>query len=330
MDQYLTETAEANGGYLMRHQLIDLGLSDAQIRSGMQSKVLRRIRHGTYAMAHEWTAMTATERHCVLVRSVLDKLGDRVVASHHSASALYGHDLFGVDLDTVHVTRIDGGTSRREAGIAFHHGAVVPTRDIREIDGRLVVEPMRAVFETCSHVSIESGMVLATSALRSEQITVEELIEARSQFAHWMGTRKARIAIRLADARLESVGEVRSLHMMWRHRLPHPELQHQICDVRGQIIARTDFAWLDHRHTGEFDGLMKYGRLNPYNQDPGQAIEDEKIREDRVRDESYGMTRWVWASLAPSQQAKTAAMIRLGMERSKRLYLRNRTVIPLT
>ncbi len=45
---------------------------------------------------------------------------------------------------------------------------------------------------------------------------------------------------------------------------------------------------------------VKYGRLNPYATDPGQAIADEKIREDRVRDQQLGMSRWVWAGLAPT------------------------------
>ncbi len=330
MDEYVRQAAEAQGGYLMRHQLIDLGFSDATIRAAMQSDLLRRVRHGTYVMASSWASLSASARHLVLVRSVLDKLGDGVVASHQSAAALYGLDLFDVDLDMVHVTRLDGRTGRREAGVVFHHGAVVPARDVREVGGRLVVEPVRTVFESCSQVSIESGMVLASSALRSAAVTKGDLEDSTHRFDHWQGTRKARVAVRLADGRLESVGEVRSLHMMWRHRLPHPELQHTVYDDGGHIIARTDFAWIDHRHTGEFDGLMKYGRLNPHATDPGQAIAEEKVREDRVRDQSYGMTRWVWAGLAPSQQARTVAAIRLGMERSRKLYLRNRVVMPLS
>jgi hypothetical protein len=325
----LLHVAEYNGGYLMRHQLNDIGFSDAHIRQAMRTGQLKRVRHGTYVPVASWARMTESERHRVVVRSVLAKLGPGVVASHQSAAAMHGLDLYGVDLGLVHVTRTDGRTGRREAGVVYHRGQIVADRDIREVDGWLVTEPARAVFEACSQATIESGMVVASSAMRLGRVTAEELDDADHRFDHWLGTRRARIAIRIADPRLESVGEVRSLHMMWAHHIPHPELQFVVETVDGRVVARTDFAWIWCRHTGEFDGLFKYGRLNTYPAEPGRAVADEKIREDRVRDQLLGMSRWVWADLAPHAQSATAAAIRQGMARSKRLYLRNATVIPL-
>lgn len=321
---------QVNGGYVMRHQLNDHGYSDASIRRALRAGVLRRVRHGTYVMASAWAAMTPSERHCVLARSVLKKLGPGVVASHQTAAALHGYDLYDVDLDTVHVTRLDGRSGRREAGVVYHHGLIVPDDEVLETDGLLVVRPIRAVFEAASLLSVESGMVLASSALRAKDFSREELLDAGRNFDHWLGTRRARLSIRLADGRLETVGEVRSLHMMWRHGIPHPELQHVVTTVDGRFIARTDFAWIESRHTGEFDGLVKYGRLNPYVTDPGRAIIAEKIREDAVREQLLGMSRWVWAGMHPGAQAATAAMISRGIEQSRKLYTRNGTVIALS
>jgi len=321
--------ADVNGGYLMRHQLNDIGYSDAHIRRAVRANLLRRVRHGTYVLASSWSQLSDTERHRVIARSVLTKLGPGVVASHHTAAALHGLDLYGVDLGTVHVTRLDGRSGRQEAGVTYHHGRIVPDTDVDEVDGLLVVPPMRAVFETASTVSVEAGMVVASSALRTQGFSREELLTSGRRFDHWQGTRRARLSIRLADGRLETVGEVRSLHMMWRHGIPHPDLQHVVVTVDGRFIARTDFAWLLHRHLGEFDGLVKYGRLNPYLTDPGRSITDEKIREDAVRDELFGMSRWVWSGLDAGAQASTAQMIVRGMERSRTLYTRNGVVIPL-
>lgn len=323
-------TAEINGGYLLRYQLNELGYSDAMIKQATRAGVLVRLRHGTYAIKPSWTQLSASQQHRVVALSVLDRLGPGVVASHQSAAAIHGFDLYDVDLNTVHVTRLNGRNGRREAGVAFHTGTIDAEQDVVEVAGRSVTSPMRTVFEACSVSGIESGMVLASSALRSRQFSKDELAQHGERYDHWLGTRTARLAIRLADGRLESVGEVRSLHMMWRHRLPHPELQFVIETGDCHVIARTDFAWTLWRHTGEFDGLFKYGRLNPYADDPGQAIADEKIREDRVRDQQLGMSRWVWSGLAPSQQTSTVAMIRRGMELSRRLYLRNRVHIPLS
>jgi hypothetical protein len=115
--------------------------------------------------------------------------------------------------------------------------------------------------------------------------------------------------------------------MMWRNHIPYPELQWSVVTADGVTVARTDFAWIDACHTGEFDGLVKYGRLNPYAADPGRTIEDEKVREDSVRAESLGMSRWIWVDLAPLRQRRTAARIRDGMELSRKLYRRNRTTI---
>lgn len=321
---------EINGGYVMRHQLNDIGHSDTAIRRAVKAGILKRIRHGTYVLAAAWAAMSPAERHCVLARSVLIKLGPGVIASHHTAAALHGFDLYGADLSTVHVTRLDGRSGRKEAGVVYHPGLILPETDVREEQGLLVVEPTRAVFETCSLASVESGMVTASSALRQLEISQEEMLESGQRFAHWLGTRRARLSIRLADGRLESVGEVRSLYMMWRHHVPPPELQYVVTDVNGLFIARTDFAWIEARHTGEFDGLSKYGRLNPYATDAGRQIIDEKVREDAVRDQDLGMSRWVWAGIEESAQPATAAMIVRGIERSRKLYVRNATIIPLS
>jgi hypothetical protein len=161
MDE-LTYIAEVNGGYLMRHQLNDLGYDDTAIRQAMRAGVLKRVRHGTYVVKRVWDLLSASQRHAVLVRSVLDKLGPHVVASHQSAAALHGIDLYDVDLSTIHVTRLDGHRGRTEAGIVFHEGRIGDD-DIVPVDGRAATEPVRAVFEACSLAGVESGSSRSTA-----------------------------------------------------------------------------------------------------------------------------------------------------------------------
>jgi hypothetical protein len=99
------------------------------------------------------------------------------------------------------------------------------------------------------------------------------------------------------DARSESVGESVSRVRMHQDGIPAPDLQHEILGPHGEVIARVDFYWREQRLAGEFDGKVKYGRLLK----PGQSIEDvlfdEKVREDRIRDEDHGVTRWIWPDL---------------------------------
>jgi hypothetical protein len=51
---------------------------------------------------------------------------------------------------------------------------------------------------------------------------------------------------------------------------------------------------------GEFDGRVEYGRLLRPGQAPGDAVFEEKRREDALRDERWGMVRWVWDELGSS------------------------------
>lgn len=328
MDPRLEALALKNGGYFTRGQAIDCGYCDRDLREAVHVSLIIRLRHGIYAFTDVHKKLDATARHRILAYAVADKLGPNVALSHTSAGAAWEFDHYGVSLDSVHLTRLDGATGRREAGVTYHVGAVT-LDDIREVDGRLVVVPSRAVIETATIVSIESAMVTASSALRLGLVTKGELENNFGPFAKWQGGRRASIAIRLSDGRLESVGEVRSLHMFWREGLPWPEPQYKVVNERGIVVARTDFAWIGHRHLGEFDGMVKYGRLNKYTDDPGRAITDEKAREDLARAERFGMSRWTWPDLDPRRSRHTVDAIRAGMEQSKSLYLRNRTIIPL-
>lgn len=330
MDDIFFRLAEANGGYFARHELLDSGFADDHIRQALKDRSIVRIRHGTYAPAAAYAALSPEGRHRILAHSVADRLGHAVAISHVSAATDHQLDTFGFDLNVVHLTRLDNSNGRHEAGVVHHKGLVVADKNLREIDGRLVIEPMRAVIETCTLAPIESGMVTASSALRLELGSQDELLEMAAKLDRWRGIRGARMACQLSDKLFESVGEVRSFHMFWRWGLPKPELQFQVFDSRGRLIGRTDFGWPEYRHVGEFDGLVKYGRLNPYSDNPGQVIVDEKLREDAVRGEELGMSRWVWAGLNRSQQGQTIQMIQRGLERSRRLYLRNAVTISLS
>jgi hypothetical protein len=322
----LVEIIEANGGYLMRHQLNDLGHSDPSIRALVKEGVLRKVRHGTYVSHQAWLGWTETQRHLVVTRSVLNKLGAGFAASHGTAAAAHGFDLYGEPLDRVHLVRLDGRSGRREAGVTYHHGTTIDD-DLIEVGGLLVVRGARAVFDTCTTSGIEAGMVVTSSALHTGRVTRDELITEGQQHPHWLGARTARLTIALSDGRLESVGESRSLFMMWKNHVPRPDMQTKVQNHRGVVIARTDFEWIGSHHTGEFDGKVKYGRLNPYSYDPGRTIVDEKEREDRIRETGRGMTRWVWADLDPKVQAETATRIGRGLDQSRRLYTRNATHI---
>ncbi|MCW2748314.1 MAG: hypothetical protein JWP10_1456, partial [Nocardioidaceae bacterium] len=262
-----------------------------------------------YAFAEDWKLLDARQRHLVHAYAVADALGPAVALSHSSAAAVWAIDTYGLDPTLVHVTRLDGGAGRCEYGVVHHVGRIVTPEDVVEAGGRFVMRPLRCVIESAMASSIESGVVLASSAMHNDHFQQAELIEHAGMFRRWQGARHANIAYHLADGRVESPGEARSLHMFWKHAIPRPTLQFEVRRSSGLLVGRSDFAWEDFRHLGEFDGAIKYGRLNPDPSNPGAVITSEKTREDGMRDEVFGMSRWTWPDLDAERASATSRRI---------------------
>lgn len=311
----------AHGGALERHELLDLGWTDSAIRRAIRDGEIVRIRFGTYAHGPTWHHSNPVERHRILARAVLGKLGRHVYASHYSAATLLGIEVWGVDLSEVQVGRLDGRTDRVDAGVRYHCGAIDPA-SLVEVDGVLVVPPVRAAVETALVGTLETGAVAITSAMRDLGVSAAHLEDALERVRTWAGAVTARRAAGLADARMESVGEVRSMCFFSTHAIPLPVPQHEIRDASGQFVGRSDFWWELFQHVGEFDGLVKYGRLNPYDTDVGRVLVDEKRREDAFRGLGHGVSRWTWSELGPRRSATTAERIKADLDRSRRIRRR--------
>jgi len=322
---FFETVAQHRGGYILRPDLLDLGVSDREIKAALKQNLIVRLRVGTYA-PQSATSLTPEERHRLLAFSVLDKLPSDAVLTHGSAAVVHTGVSYGIDLSHVDVTRPDRhGTARTEANVV-HHGGLLPVEDIVEIDGRRVIVPARAALETASVAGTEAGLVQTSYVLRGG-VDPDELTERLDRMARWPGIAKVRLSVLWAAPECESVGELRSVYMFRMGRLPIPRIQVEYTDASGVPLGRVDFEWPDYWHCGEFDGLIKYGRLNPYSgANLGQVIVDEKRREDRIRALPRGMSRWVYADF--NSPAATCNRIRAAMEQSRRLYGRpTRTIL---
>jgi hypothetical protein len=327
MDAHLRAHAATKGGFLHRHDILDLGGTDASIKAAVATGVIRRIRVGTYVFADEHDRLTPVEKHAVLSRAVVDKFPPGTVAlSHHSAAVAHGLDVYAANLEVVHLLRLDGGCGRIEAGV-IHHDAGAAAEEILEVDGRLVVDPGRAVWEVACTTSRRSGLVVMDSALHHGLVTPDELRDRGQQFERWPRSRVARLVARVADGGAESPGETLMRFLCWEHGLPRPETQVVVLDEDGHFVARTDLAWLLWRHYGEFDGLIKYVRDLRPGESASDVVVREKTREDGIRRLRNGMSRAVWSEVQPDRAAHTAERLRHELEQSRRLYTRNRTYL---
>lgn len=160
-----------------------------------------------------------------------------------------------------------------------------------------VTDATRTVLDLARSQSFEAAVVTVDAALHEGLLSREHLGQRLFDIAGTRGSRHAARVVRFADGRSESVGESRSRVVLAEIGLATPSLQFEVRKTAGAFVARTDFAWEQQRVVGEFDGRVKYGRLLRPGQHPGEAVFEEKRREDAIRDEGWEVVRWTWPDL---------------------------------
>jgi len=313
MDQALQLIADT--GVALRREMIGFGVTDRELAASLRHGVLRRVRQGAYTTPDRWDTVTNVARHKLMCTSVMRSLGPRVALSHTSSLVMQNVPVWAANLEVVHVTRLDGGIGRSDAGVHHHEGEVGDAELVTTAEGLAATSAARAVIEHGTVNSVESTLVSADGALHLGRCTGQELVDQFAAMERWPRTLHTQLVVRLADGRSESPGETRARYLCWRHGLPAPDLQFEVYDEHGQLVGISDFAWPEHRLLGEFDGRMKYGRGLVPGQDPSEVLFNEKRREDRLREVTqWGMVRLVWADLGLG--AYTADRIRKLMLRA--------------
>ncbi len=305
----LRVAAEARG-FFTRGEARAVGLDDRTIAAAIRHGAWVRVRRGSYTFPDLWPA-GAGARHRITGRAVAARLGPGVALSHTTAAIEHGLTVWGADLSTTHLTRLDGVSGRTEAGVRHHEGRLLPG-DVVDLDGVPVTRPTRAAVEAASLLSTEAAVVLLDSALRLGSSDRADLDATYAAMSGWPGMLRASLAVRLADGRAASAGESRARYLCYTQQLPAPVLQYDVRDASGEVVGTTDFAWPELRLLGEFDGRVKYGRLRRPGETPGDAVFREKRREDLlVEITGWRMVRLVWADLADPRSV--AARIRRQM-----------------
>jgi hypothetical protein len=176
------------------------------------------------------------------------------------------------------------------------------------VNGVLVTSPARAALEsvTCSSAEVALGVV--NHLLHERLTTLTALNDQCVQMQHWPASRATELVLRLADERVESVGESRTLWTCFHEGLPMPVPQYVVTDRHGRVVARLDFAWPELRTFLEFDGMVKYERLLR----PGERASDVVVRERNRERLVCDLTGWecirvTWGDLA--DPARLAARI---------------------
>jgi hypothetical protein len=302
------EPVDLEGVVFLRRDALADGYTDRAIDRRVRSGEWHRIRRGAYCSGEIWKSLSRADQHRLLARAVLRTAHPSTVLSHTSAALEHGAPVWGIDLSVVHVTRTDGRTGRKEAGIVHHRG-VLDEEDVSTRGGVRVTSPTRAAIEVTTIAGVEESLVTVNGLLHAGQVSAASLAAMADAAKNWPHSLTTDLVLRLADRRIESVGESRTWHLCWKQHLPMPEPQVKIRDETGQVVARVDFAWPDLGVFLEFDGDIKYTELVEEDSDLTTVVLAEKRREERI----CLLTGWVcirltWADLA--RPAATARRIR--------------------
>ncbi len=279
----------------LRRSLVAAGYTDGELRRGLRVGELASVRRGAYVAGDDARLGDAAARHALLIAAALPDAGAGSVVSHASAAVLLGLPTWSVPLGRVHLTRAQR-TGGRIGATVHLHAAPLTAEEIVEVTGMAVTSPARTVVDLARSLPFASAVAIADAALRLGLVDEAGMGVAVDRAAGWRGSPAARRVVAFADGRSESVGESRSRVALSRAGLPAPVPQWEV-RRDGMSIARVDFAWPEFRTVGEFDGRIKYGRLLRPGETPGDAVFEEKLREDRLRDNHLEVTRWTWHDL---------------------------------
>lgn len=281
---------------IRRAALVDRGVDADDIRRRLSRGEWQLIHRGVYARTVDFQALTRQEQHRLRIDATVPKLGDRYVISHQSAACLHGIELLRAPGEAVQVTDPSARCGHRRR-LLHTFSAGLDADEITTVRGHRVTTVARTLIDVARTGGFDSGVVAADHALRMGWVDREQLLAAADRAARRGGMSTARQVVAFADPGAESVGESRSRILMDRQGVPAPELQFRIVDRLGGTIARTDFRWRAFNTVGEFDGAEKYGRRLRAGQRAGDAVFQEKVREDRIREYGFTVVRWTWSEL---------------------------------
>ncbi len=284
LDPRIRDRLEAQHGVSSVTELVELGVSRHVVDRAVHAGLLIRLRRNVVVLPHAWNDAAPWEHHELRARGTARAWrGAPFALSHHSALALLGIPLYGVD-DRVHI--VPRGRSANRAGTATRIHSRVGEADLVMFGDICVVDAPVATMQVAATFGVESGLVSADGLLL--QRPDADLPAALERTPVGNGSARAALVAAIADGRSESAGESRCRWAMRAAGLPSPEMQVWIHDGQG-FSARVDFLFRTARVVIEFDGLVKY-------QTP-RDLQEEKVREDRLRALGYEVVRIIWSDL---------------------------------
>lgn len=327
MQDIITAYLEGEGqGVITAAKARHLGCSHAVLRGMERAKLVVRVARGAYVSARMFNppsdhpaatdAFTLQEhRHLLRLDALAQTYGDKVAASHQSAVLAWGLPTQRSSLDRVHLVHAAGGrTTRRFDTFTIH------TCELAEVvtthHGRLLVVAPLAVIGQAITVGVAQGVAAMDAAIVGELTTMSELAAMLERMRHTPRLGLARRAVSLADGLAESPGETRLRLVLLELEMTFTA-QHWVCTENGRHYRVDCYlpelgVVLEYDGRGKYDGQRRKGAGDHRDGSDAaaagrQALAEEKVREDDLRLDGFGVGRVTAANLTARRVAAIVA-----------------------
>lgn len=262
---------------------------------------LVRISPGSYAAKDVWTSLPPMAQHAQRVWEAAARLSDGRLFSHFAAAALHGIDILGRWPDFIDLT-VGAANGGRSTGHVRRHVRGLSAPATIRWGRHEVTTPLQTAIDVIRVQPFIPAVATADQALWIRRkggplIAADELRDAANAVVGRGAVRAARAAA-FASGQSDSIRESQSRAVISLLGFPAPTLQRRFTLSTGRD-AYVDFFWDEYEHIGEFDGVGKYrdpellrGRT------PEQILLAEKDREDDLRRQVRGFSRWRTPQLA--------------------------------
>ncbi|UVI37281.1 DUF559 domain-containing protein [Brevibacterium spongiae] len=218
------------------------------------------------------------------------------VFSHISAALM--HTLPVAYPVTHQVEVVRPGTNRRFKSIHVR-GNHIPSNHRTEIAGAAVTTIERTLIDVARSYNLDISVAMLDDALRRGLTTKDDILAVLDQCLEKRNISKVQLAISLADSRRESPAEAVAAVRFFQYGITglDPQVAFHAEDLRRNI--RVDFCHREARLIVEIDGI---GKLYLGSGVPRQELEEERRREQWLRDRGWQVVRISWKELF--QEAK--------------------------
>lgn len=259
-------------------QAREAGLSPDALRWLCRLRVIEPVLHGVYVGSHVEQDLAVRAAAVSLV------VPADAVLCRRTAAFLHGVDL-RVPAEPplpVEVLVPPGTTPPRRAGCIAHQAAI-PAADIATIHGIPVTTGQRTALDLARLRPRVEAIVAVDLLAHRGLCDVARLGAMVPALRHQRGVRQLREVVRLADPRSESPMETRLRLVLVDGGLPTPEVQWEVLDGYGFVVARFDLAYPKKLVAIEYDGWLSHAAKPQFDHDRDRQnaifeLQDWKLR----------------------------------------------------